>query len=231
MNTNRAHGVRWGVRSAGVGAAAVVAVGLLSTGAAGADTFVPLPGGELSKTLSDGTAVHVWLDGESANIDPSMGATAVHRTARVSGNAHVELSGTTTAVGGSLYPGYTVGCEVDISGVGADGGPGANMDWSDGENAKPDAGGNVGGNLTLAPGQAKSFYVLDLEENDASGRDVHKSRNKFQGDSGSVAWSDEAIGLTGCGGQAQARAFVSVEVETDDVISWVTLWGEPFSLG
>ncbi|MGY1867192.1 MspA family porin, partial [Nocardia gipuzkoensis] len=27
------------------------------------------------------------------------------------------------------------------------------------------------------------------------------------------------------------RAFVSVEVETDNVITWVTLWGAPFSLG
>ncbi|MGY1870339.1 MspA family porin, partial [Nocardia gipuzkoensis] len=27
------------------------------------------------------------------------------------------------------------------------------------------------------------------------------------------------------------RAFVSVEVETDNVITWVTLWGQPFSLG
>ncbi|MGW4713421.1 MspA family porin, partial [Nocardia sp. NPDC004260] len=29
----------------------------------------------------------------------------------------------------------------------------------------------------------------------------------------------------------QARAFISVEVETDNVITWVTLWGQPFSLG
>ncbi|MGY2010718.1 MspA family porin, partial [Nocardia gipuzkoensis] len=47
----------------------------------------------------------------------------------------------------------------------------------------------------------------------------------------SVTWADETIGLNGCGGYAQARAFVSVEVETDNVITWVTLWGQPFSLG
>ncbi len=228
MNTN---GRVWGARIAGIGAVATAALGLFSTGAANAGTFVPLPGGDLSKTLSDGTVVHVRLDGESATIDPAIVVPAVHRTARVSGSAHVELSGATTVVGGSIYPGYTVGCQVDISGVGVDGGPGASMDWSDGENAKPDAGGNVGGNLILAPGQAKSFYVLDIEEKDDVGQDVHKPRNKFRGDSGSVAWTDETIGLTGCGGDAQARAFVSVEVETDNVISWVTLWGEPFSLG
>ncbi|MEA3528708.1 MspA family porin, partial [Nocardia gipuzkoensis] len=44
-------------RMAGVGAAATIAMGLFSTGAANADTFVPLPGGELTKTLSDGTVV------------------------------------------------------------------------------------------------------------------------------------------------------------------------------
>ncbi|MBF6341818.1 MspA family porin, partial [Nocardia abscessus] len=48
---------------------------------------------------------------------------------------------------------------------------------------------------------------------------------------GSVTWADETIGLNGCAGYAQARAFVSVEVETDNVITWVTLWGAPFSLG
>ncbi|NKY84936.1 MspA family porin [Nocardia veterana] len=218
-------------RLACAGAVATAALGLFSTGAANADTFVPLPGGDLSKTLSDGTVVHVWLDGESANINPSLGATPVHRNAWVTGDAHVELSGDTTAVGGSIYPGYTVGCQVDISGGGAEGGPSAGVDWSDGENAKPNAGGNVGGHLTLGPGQAKSFYVLDLEESDDFGQGVHKTRNKFKGTSGSVAWSDETIGLTGCGGYAQARAFVSVEVETDNVISWVTLWGKPFSLG
>ncbi|PPJ30221.1 porin [Nocardia nova] len=231
MNRNGANGRRWGARITGIGAVATAALGLFSAGAANAGIFVPLPGGDLSKTLSDGTVVHVWLDGESANIDSAMGATTVHRNAWVSGNAHVELSGGTTVVGGSIYPGYTVGCQVDISGVGVDGGPSASMDWSDGENAKPDAGGNVGGNLTLAPGQAKSFYVLDIEEKNDVGEDVHKNRNKFQGDSGSVAWSDETVGLTGCDGDAQARAFVSVEVETDNVISWVTLWGKPFRLG
>ncbi|TJZ74305.1 mspA family protein, partial [Rhodococcus oryzae] len=35
-----------GIRIAGVGAAAAVAIGLMSTGAAHADTFVPLPDGQ-----------------------------------------------------------------------------------------------------------------------------------------------------------------------------------------
>ncbi|MBF6341870.1 MspA family porin, partial [Nocardia abscessus] len=103
-------------RAAGLCASAAIAVGLLSTGAANADTFVPLPGGELTKTLSDGTVVTIRLVGESATISPSMGSTPLHRNAWVSGSAQVELSG---AAGGKIFPGYTVGCQVNIAGGGA----------------------------------------------------------------------------------------------------------------
>ncbi|AHH21541.1 MspA porin-like protein [Nocardia nova SH22a] len=202
------------------------AAGLLPTGVAVADTFVPLPGGDLSKVLSDGTVVHVWLDGESANIGRFPGTMPVYRNAGVSGTAHVELTGGTTVVGGSIYPGYTVGCQVDLSGAGT----GAKVDWRDGANAGPDDGGRTGGNLILGPGQARSFYVLGSEEPGDFGADAHRARDRFEGSEGSVAWTDETIGLTGCPGAAQARAFVSVEVETDNVISWVTLWGNSFAL-
>ncbi|WP_194826716.1 MspA family porin [Nocardia sp. XZ_19_231] len=210
-------------RAAGFMAAATMASGLLSTGAAAADTVVPLPGGHITKTLSDGTVVDISLVGESANINPSMGSTPAHRNAWVSGSAQVSVSGDG---GGKIFPGYTVGCQVNIAGGDALG----------------DAGGevvegvefgevNTGGELTVGPGQAKSFYVLDLEMPDDYGNESHKTRNAFKGGSGSVTWADETIGLSGCGGYAQARSFVSVEVETDNVISWVTLWGAPFSLG
>ncbi|MFE7797246.1 MspA family porin, partial [Nocardia sp. NPDC057440] len=114
-------------RVAGVGAAATIAMGLFSTGAANADTFVPLPGGEISKTLSDGTVVTVRLVGESANINPSLGSTPVHRNAWVSGSAQVEVSGDGS---GSIFPGYTVGCQVNIAGGGASGGVEGTADWS-----------------------------------------------------------------------------------------------------
>ncbi|MEV6767538.1 MspA family porin [Nocardia sp. NPDC051030] len=218
-------------RVAGVGAVATAALGLLSTGAANADTFVPLPGGEISKTLSDGTVVTIKLVGESANISPSMGATPVHRNAWVSASAQVSISGDTTATGGKIFPGYVVGCQVTIDGGGASGGVTGGAEWDSSGNGKPTASATGGGNLTLGPGQAKSFYVLDLEMADDFGNEVHKVRNKFTGNSGSVTWADETIGLNGCGGYAQARSFVSVEVETDNVVSWVTLWGQPFSLG
>ena len=214
-------------RTAGIGAAATVALGLLSTGAANADTFVPLPGGEIVKTLSDGTVVTVRLVGESANINPSLGSTPVHRNAWVSGSAQVQVSGP-NAKGGKIYPGYVVGCQVNIDGGGMEGGVEGSVNWSDGE---PGAGAESGGELSLGPGQAKSFYVLDLEMADDYGDESHQKRNKFKGSTGSVTWADSTIGLTGCAGYAQARSFVKVKVETSNVLSTVTLWGQPFSLG
>ncbi|WP_028477512.1 MspA family porin [Nocardia sp. CNY236] len=214
-------------RLAAVGAATSVAVGMLASGPANADTYVPLPGGEISKSLSDGTVVTVRLLNESANINPSMGATPVHRNAWVSGTAYVELSGS-NAMGGKIYPGYVVGCQVNIDGGGVDGGVSAGSDW---EGESPEVGGSGGAALSLGPGEAKSFYVLDLEEADDYGNESHQKRNKFKGQSGSVTWADSTIGLSGCGGYAQARAFVKVKVETENVQSVMTLWGQPFSIG
>ncbi|MCP2279683.1 MspA family porin [Nocardia amikacinitolerans] len=209
------------------GAVATLAIGILATTPAGADTFVPLPGGEMVKTLSDGTVVTVRLVGESANINPSLGATPVHRNAWVSGTAQVELAGTGAEAGGLIMPGYTVGCQVNIAGGGAGGGVEGASDWE----GNASVGASTSGELSLGPGQAKSFYILDREKADDFGNESHKVYNVFSGGSGSVAWADQTIGLTGCGGYAQARAFVSVEIVTESVTSWVTLWGQPFSLG
>ncbi len=85
--------------------------------------------------------------------------------------------------------------------------------------------------FSLGPGQAKSFYILDREKADDFGAEDRKVYNVFSGGNGSVSWADQTIGLTGCGGYAQARAFVSVEIVTESVTSWVTLWGQPFGLG
>ncbi|KAF0846047.1 MspA family porin [Nocardia caishijiensis] len=213
-------------RLAGVVGAAAVTFGLLSTGAANADTFVPLPGGEIVKTLSDGSTVTVRLVGESALISPSMGATPVHRNAWVSGSAQVEVSG--NAKGGKIYPGYVVGCQVNIDGGGVEGGVEGETNW---EGDDVSVGADSGAELSLGPGQAKSFYVLDIEKADDYGNEDHSTNNKFKGKSGSVTWADTTIGLSGCGGYAQARAFVKVKVETDNISSTVTLWGQPFSIG
>ncbi|MFE4463363.1 MspA family porin, partial [Nocardia tengchongensis] len=209
-------------RAAGIGAVATAALGLFSTGAANADTFIPLPGGSITETMDDGTVVTISMTGESANINPSMGATPLHRNAWVSGSAQVQLSGTNGNVGGKIVPGYVVGCQVNISGGGANGGPSAGANY---DGTSPSAGANVGGNLTLGPGQSQAFYVLDQEAPDDFGSEAHYKRNKFSGNSGSVTWSDETINLNGCGGYAQARSFIAVQVETDHVITAYTLWG------
>jgi hypothetical protein len=216
-------------RAAGVGAAATAALGLFSTGAANADTFVPLRGGNIVQTFSDGTVVHGWLDGESASINPSMGSTPVHRNAWVSGSAHVHLDGTSN--GGSIYPGYVVGCQVDISGGGVNAAPSVGGSWDSSGTVTPSASMGSGANLTLGPGQAQAFYILDLEKKDDFGADIHKTHTAFTGNDASVTWKDETIGLTGCGGYAQARSFVSYEISSSHIQGWVTLWGQPFSLG
>ncbi|MEU3010196.1 MspA family porin [Nocardia asteroides] len=208
-------------------AAASLTIGVLAAEPALADTVVPLPGAELVKTLSDGTVVTVRIVGESVNINPSLGSTPVHRNAWVSGTAQVELAGTGADAGGVVLPGYTVGCQVNIAGGGAGAGVEGASDWE----GNASAGATTGGELSLGPGQAKSFYILDREKADDFGNESHKAYNVFSGRSGSVAWSDQTIGLTGCGGYAQARSFVSVEVVTENVTSWVTVWGQPFSLG
>ncbi|MFE3281356.1 MspA family porin [Nocardia sp. NPDC059239] len=212
-------------RAAGATAVAATALALLTTSPpAIADTIVPLPGADLTKTLSDGTVVHVWLDGESANINPSMGATPLHRNAWTSGNAHFELTpGNTSTAGALIEPGYVVGCQVAIDG----GGPTAGVTVGSNGSVTPSLSGNAGANLSLGPGQAQSFYVLDLERADGFGADTHKKYNWVTGTSGSVSWADETIGLNGCGGYAQARAFVSYEIDTDTI----TIWAQPFSIG
>ncbi|PXX71731.1 MspA protein [Nocardia tenerifensis] len=210
--------------AAGLAASAAL---VLCSGTAQADAFVALPGGELTQTLSDGTVVTVRLVGESATISPSMGSTPVHRNAWVSGSAQVELSGP-NANDGKIYPGYIVACQVTVNGGGVTGGVDAKSDW---EGKKPEIGGKAGGNLSLGPGQAKSMYLLDQEEADDFGNESHATRNKFQGTHGSVTWADSTLGITGCAGYAQARAFVRVKVSTTTVNSVLTLWGQPFSIG
>lgn len=214
-------------RAAGAVAAAILATGLLSTGTGNAETFVPLPGGEITETLVDGTVVKVRLAAESANINPSLGATPLHRNAWVSGTAQVELAGHNLR-GGSISPGYVVGCQVDISGGGMNAGAGGTTDW---EGNNPNVNASTGGQLTLGPGQAASFYLLDVERPNDYGDESHKKFNIFRGPQGSVTWTDSTIDLSGCAGYAQARAFVKVKVETAAVLTWVTLWGRPFSLG
>ncbi|MEU1521851.1 MspA family porin [Nocardia rhamnosiphila] len=191
-----------------------------------ADTFVPLPGGQITETLGDGTTVTVRLTGASAVISPSLGATPLHRNAWVSGSAGAETS--TPPRGMSIRPGYVVGCQVDIAGGGVNAGAGASQ-RAGGQN--PDLSTSTGGNLTLGPGQAEKYYLLDIETSDAFGNESHRPFHRVKSPTASVTWANSTISLVGCAGYAQARAFVQVDVETAKAKEIVTLWGQPFGLG
>ncbi|QHE71275.1 MspA family porin [Rhodococcus sp. WAY2] len=224
-----------GVRLAAVGAAAAATMGFFSVGAANADTFVPLPGGSITQTLADGTVVTVNLTDESANISPSLGSTPLHRNVWVNGKASVHLEGA-GAEGADIQPGYVLACQVDF---GAEAGAEASAGGEDGIALStlgdstvpiPFSGGTSGG-VTLGPGEAVSVDILDLESADPYGAESHSAYNSFEGTDGSVRWADSTLGVSGCAGYAQARSYVNVSVETENVSSTVTLWGQPFSLG
>ncbi|MGV9870367.1 MspA family porin [Rhodococcus koreensis] len=219
-----------GVRAVAIGAAAAATI-FVSIGPANADTFVPLPGGSITQTLADGTVVQVNLTDESANISPSLGSTPLHRNVWVSGKAAVALEGDGVQ-SAYIYPGYVLACQIDF-GAGVDASGGASMSWADiaaGTVGNPLAAGTNGG-ITLGPGQAVPVDVLDQEYADPYGAEAHWGGNYFEGTSGSVSWADSTLGVSGCAGYAQARAFVNVEVETENVTGTVTLWGQPFSIG
>ncbi|QYB02986.1 MspA family porin [Rhodococcus sp. USK10] len=220
-----------GVRLAAVGAAAAATMGFFSVGAANADTFVPLPGGSITQTLADGTVVTVNLTDESANISPSMGSTPLHRNVWVNGKAAVHLEGA-GATGADIQPGYVLACQVDFgaeAGAGVDSGNLADLVTGAATSIPVTPSG--GGAVTLGPGEAVSVDILDLEAADAYGGESHSAYNSFEGTDGSVSWADSTLGVSGCAGYAQARSYVNVSVETDNVSSTVTLWGQPFSLG
>ncbi|WP_328388381.1 MspA family porin [Nocardia sp. NBC_00416] len=224
MSENRTVGVRNGARIAGVGAAAAVAVGLLSVGAADADAFVALPDGQKA-----GPGVTVTRNGEHAVVSPSMAANGAGRVVWVSGNAIADVSvtpagepgpnnGPTGADGtnnssthgaSQLNTGYIVGCQVSIGedAIGLGASMGLSVD-----------GGGVGGSIgvELGPGEVK-FVQIDYKDIPKPGRY-------------SVEYQDAEIEIQGCAGYAQARSYTVVEI-VGNHYSKTTLYGQPFSIG
>ncbi|MBF6350453.1 MULTISPECIES: MspA family porin [Nocardia] len=224
MSENRTGGVRSGARIVGIGAATAVAVGLLSVGAANADTFVPLPDGQKA-----GPGVTISRTGEHAVISPSMAANGAGRVVWVSGNAIADVTVTPEGEAGpnngptgedgtnnssthgasQLNTGYIVGCQVSIGdeAIGLGGSLGLSLD-----------GGNVGGSvgLELGPGEVK-FVQIDYKDIPKPGRY-------------SVEYQDAEIEIQGCAGYAQARSYTVVEI-IGDHYSKTTLYGQPFSIG
>ncbi|MBF6214803.1 MspA family porin [Nocardia puris] len=224
MSENRTNGLRRGARAAGVGAAAAVAMGLLSTGAANADTFVPLPDGE-----KIGPGVTITRTGESALISPSMAANGAGRVVWVSGKATADVTVTpegevgpyngpsgapgsnnsSTHGASQINTGYIVGCQVSIGDDAISLGISGVIDLSSGG-----LGGSVG--LSLGPGEVKFVQI--------SAKDILKPGVY------SIEYQDAEIEIQGCAGYAQARAYTVVEI-IGDHYSKTSLYGAPFSIG
>ena len=222
--------LRHGAKAAAVVGSATVAIGLFSTGAAHADTFVPLQDGEVTQTLLDGTVVTVKQTGNTALINPSLGSTPLHRNVWASGTVDVTLSGG-SAKGGTIDAGYIVACQLNFGGnVGGE--TKAGPLTSDSLNgADIPVSGTAKGEVKIGPGQATAVSILDIEYEDSYGAKANKSNFSFTGNSGGFTYADETFGVSGCAGYAQARSYVKVNVSTDSVDGNVTLWGQPFSLG
>ncbi|WP_433681091.1 MspA family porin [Nocardia sp. CA-119907] len=222
MREHRGFGVRRGLGI--VGAGAVVAVGLLSTGAANADAFVALPDGQKA-----GPGVNVIRNGEHAIVSPSLAANGAGRTVWMSGNAIAEVAVTPEGAVGpnngpsgapgtnnssthgisQLSTGYIVGCQVSIADNAISAGVSGGINLSGGS-----LGGSVG--LNLGPGEVK-FVQIDY-------KDIPKPGTY------SVEYQDAEIEIQGCAGYAQARAYTVVEI-IGDHYSKTTLYGAPFSIG
>ncbi|MFC9433772.1 MspA family porin [Nocardia sp. NPDC057030] len=224
MSKIRTRGLHRGVRIAGAGAAAAVAMGLLSTGAANADTFVPLPDGQ-----KIGPGVTISRNSEHALISPSLAANGAGRVVWVSGNAVADVSvtpegkagpnnGATGAPGtnnssthgtSQLNTGYIVGCQVSIADNAISAGISGGINLSGAT-----AGGSIG--LKLGPGQVK---FVGIDSKDITKPGVY-----------SVEYQDAEIEIQGCAGYAQARSYTVVEIIGDNY-SKTTLYGAPFSIG
>ncbi|MEE4024292.1 MspA family porin [Gordonia sp. PKS22-38] len=218
--------------AAAVGAAgvAVMGVGSLGTGAAAA---APVPNSSITKTLVDGTSVNIQLFDQNANIQRPLIAFPMNREVWVSGKVRVTLGG--EAEEAEISAGYIVGCQVNIDiggGAGTDDYP-----LGIGSNTTPDGNGGAsttvtpnagaGGSISLGPGGA-GYVPIIQETNDDD--DAVESYT-FSGTGGGVAYSQERFWVNDCAGYAEAKAKVTVTVETDAVKGVVTLYGQPFSLG
>ncbi|MFI1238115.1 MspA family porin [Nocardia salmonicida] len=222
MSENRTNRGRRGAWS--VGAAVAVTIGLLSAGAADADTVVPLPDGQKA-----GPGVTLSRTGERAVVSPSLAANGAGRVVWVSGNARADVqvtpegevgpyNGPTNRSGSNnssthgasqLNTGYIVGCQVSIGDEAIAAGLAGGV-----STLGASAGGAIG--LHLGPGQV-AFVQIDA-------KDILKPGVY------SVEYQDAEIDVQGCAGYAQARSYSVVEI-IGDHYSKTTLYGAPFSIG
>ncbi|MFI2442937.1 MspA family porin [Rhodococcus sp. NPDC019627] len=227
MSENRKSGLRRGARIAGLGAAAAVALGLMSTGAASADTFIPLPDG--SKAGPNATLTRT---GESALSSPSLAANGAGRVAWVSGTVVADVkgikeatdvpegnstaktegsyngtNGTTTHGVSRVSTGYIVGCQVDITGLSA------NPTFSLGLDS-----------LTTSTSLSVPLNSGEVKYVPVAAKDIKKDGVY------ALQYLDAELQVQKCGGFAQARSYSVVEIVGNDYSKSV-LYGAPFSIG
>ncbi|MVU78087.1 mspA family protein [Nocardia sp. ET3-3] len=222
MNSFRA-GNR-GLRAAGLTAAAAVAMGLSSAGAAQADAFVSLPDGERL-----GPGVKLTRSGEHAVVSPSLAANGAGRVAWLSATVTAEVTATPAGTPGPnngprnapgsnnssthgvsrISAGYIVGCQVSIGEDAISAGVSGNVSLN-----SAGVGGSLG--IKLGPGQV-GFVGIE-------GKDISKPGAY------SIQYRDAELQVQGCAGYAQARSYAVVEIVGNDY-SKTTLYGQPFSIG
>lgn len=234
------------IRGASVVAVAGVALGALSTGAANADTFIPLPNGSTSNKVGDAT-VTVTVTNQSAKLSPGMVSLPTTRNAWVSGVVSAKINGG-KADGGSISAGYAIGCQVDVGSAGVTAGVNGSTVDKDGNSISSKGGetsvtgvsvsGKTGGSLKLSAGSVGvQMLTYDRATWPSPGDEVSpdwaepSSSFKFKGSSGSLSYAEQTIGVDGCAGYAQARFFAKVKTKVGNTQGTTILWSKPFTLG
>ncbi|MFF2550799.1 MspA family porin [Nocardia sp. NPDC058058] len=194
------------LRLAALSAGAACAV-LLSSGSAGADSFIPLPDGGKSFTTATGIAVDITRSGEGATISPALAANSMSRTVWVSGRSLATVDG---ASAGTLETGYLLGCQVDLSG-----------------------GMSAGGDLAVGIESFVPEIVSSIELKPGAVAAVSLSKKELAPEAGAVGYGyhNRGLQIDGCGGYAQARGFTNLTVRNGGGSTVVTLYGAPFTLG
>lgn len=227
------------IRGAAVAAVAGVALGALSTGAANADTFIPLPNNSTSNKVGDAT-VTVTISNQSAKLSPGMVSLPTTRNAWVSGLVSVKIAGG-KADGGSISAGYAVGCQVDVGSAGVTAGVTGASGTSVGLNGpeiKPSVTATTGASISLGAGSVGTqMLTYDRSTWPSPGDEIApdwadpSTSFKFKGSSGSLSYTEQTIGVDGCAGYAQARFFAKVKTKVGNTQGTTILWGKPFTLG
>ena len=210
----------------GVTGAALMAITGMGTGNALAGA---VPNTTITKRLVDGTPVTVQLFGQNVNYQNSIVESFnLVREVWVSGKVRVTVGG--EAEGGTIAAGYIVGCQVDLglgAGAGTQNSLGVDSQGAVTQNGNDDDGTGANTSLSLGPGQAGYVPIINTTDSDDDG----VADYTFTGSTGGVAYSQETFKVSNCGGFAEAKAKVSVTVDTDAVKGVVNLYGQPFSIG